>query len=592
MAASPPQPIRPTSQSYPEPIWRQNMPAYLTGRFGQVALAFIIALAVLGQGLSVPFIKDAEPQSAQWIADIVDNGNWLLPKDYYHLVNRKPPLFYWLSALACKVSRGHVDELHARVVSLIAGAALAAEVMAWTAGRLGASVGWLAFVFLLGTYGFASRATVALTDMLLTFLLFSISVVLMPQLQGADSWRRTMAAGVMLGLAVLTKGPLAVVLLALTILIYLLAIRANPLNLVLQSWPWVVLAFGIAVACAWYVPAFIAGRAANVGAVLFEENVGHFLPMSAGGTGEAARPAYYIGLRIIGGAFPLSLLIPAVVLSSADFAENVRRDLFYQLAMALAVLVLFSIASAKRDDYILPALPPIAILFAAQFSQSDGTDDGSRRLAARVRDAAVAGSAITLLVGIFVIFILGRGRGALNLLSWRMASSDQSYAVILVNGITRLTPRFMMFLILALAGAGVALAGVCYRRPLVSGGAFGLLCVAASTLWIGTVKPMEAATRSVAKFAANVRTKVGISAVYVAHPDPEFSWYFGRGVPVVPRSIAVSGPSPGVKTFFVARPSDLATIGPSVRTHLRLIMASQVQGSGGPPSLYLFEAAK
>jgi hypothetical protein len=546
---------------------------------------------VLGHGINAPFIKDAEPQSAQWIADTVDNGNWLLPHDYYQMVNRKPPLFYWLSAVVAKTTGGQVDEARARAVSLAAGAALAAEVMMWSAARLGTCGGWLAFVFLLGTYGFASRATVALTDMLLTFLLFSTYVVLMPQIEDAYLGWRTVTSGVLLGLAILTKGPLAAVLLAFAVLIYLLFLRANPFHPLMHLWPWAVLALGFAVAFIWYIPVFIAGRASNLGGVFFQENLGHFLPASAGGTGEAARPFYYIGLRIVGGALPLSLLIPAVALSSRDFATNLRRDLLHQLAMALAVLLLFSLASAKRDDYILPALPPLAILFAAQFVCPDAPDKASGRSAARLRDAAVAITAATILLGTIAIFIFIRSGGTLSMLGGHLASSDESYAAIFAYGIARLVPPFVVFLILVIAGASVAVAGVWYARPLASGAGLGLLCVAVTTLWIGTVKPIEASTRSVAGFAAKVRAEVGNGSIYVARPDPEMAWYCGHGLPMLPRTIALSGPSHGIKAYFVGRPGDLAVIAPSVRTHMHVIVQSHVLGGGGPPALYLFQSS-
>jgi 4-amino-4-deoxy-L-arabinose transferase-like glycosyltransferase len=609
MAAVPPQPVRRTSaNSFAERSLRwQSVLPHSTARIAQVALAFAIGLAMLGQGINAPFIKDAEPQSAQWIADIVDNGNWLLPSDYYHLVNRKPPLFYWLSAIVAKTSGGRVDEVRARAVSLAAGAALAAEVMAWTAARFGLYGGWLAFVFLLGTYGFASRSTAALTDMLLTFLLFSAYVVLIPQIaplarsfagddKGEGSafppsrWR-TVTAGVLLGLAILTKGPLAAVLLALAVSIYLLLLRENPLRPLLRAWPWVALALSLAVACTWYIPAFIAGRAANLGGVFFQENLGHLLPASAGGTGEAARPVYYIGLRIIGGSLPLSLLIPAVVLSCRNFATIIRRDLLYQLAMALAVLLLFSIASAKRDDYILPALPPLAILFAAQFVCVDGAASSSWRIAAILRDVAVGGSAAAILVATLAICIFVKSGGALRMLGGHLASSDESYVAIFAYGVARLSPPFIVFLVLVIAGAGMVFAGVWYARPLVSGAGFGLLCVAGSSLWIGTMKPMEASTRSVAGFAAKVRAQVGNLSIYVARPDPELAWYYGRGVPVLPRTIAVSGPLPGIRAYFVGRPGDLAVIAPSVRKHMRVVMQSHVLGAGGPPALYLLESS-
>ena len=59
----------------------------------------MFAFVVLVQGISAPFQKDAEPQSAEWIQSIVRDGHWLIPHDAYGYTDRKPPLFYWLSAL-------------------------------------------------------------------------------------------------------------------------------------------------------------------------------------------------------------------------------------------------------------------------------------------------------------------------------------------------------------------------------------------------------------------------------------------------------------------------------------------------------------
>ncbi len=54
---------------------------------------------------------------------------------------------------------------------------------------------------------------------------------------------------------------------------------------------------------------------------MFQENLGHFLPAGAGGTGEAARPFYYIAIKMIGGITPLNFLLPALV------AALIRRRL-------------------------------------------------------------------------------------------------------------------------------------------------------------------------------------------------------------------------------------------------------------------------
>ena len=145
-----------------------------------LAIASIFAFIILVQGISAPFQKDAEPQSAEWIQSIVRDGHWLIPSDAYGYTDRKPPLFYWLSAIVADATGGTVDEVRARAVSVIAGTALATAILAWTAANVGASEGWLAFLLILGTYGFASRATEALTDMLLTFLLFTAYSAIYP----------------------------------------------------------------------------------------------------------------------------------------------------------------------------------------------------------------------------------------------------------------------------------------------------------------------------------------------------------------------------------------------------------------------------
>ncbi|HKV55858.1 MAG TPA: hypothetical protein VJN94_14595 [Candidatus Binataceae bacterium] len=561
-------------------------------RIAAVSAAFLIALVLLGQGITAPFTKDAEPQSAQWIVDIVDHGNWLVQYDYYHVVNPKPPLFYWLAAIGAKATGAHVDEVNARAVSLLAGAILAAEVMAWSAIRLGSGGGWLAFAFLLGSYGYASRATTALTDMLMTLLLFSAYFVAMPLVEGEVSPWRTVATGVLLGLAILAKGPVTLVLFGLAILIYLLLRRENPLRYVMRPWPWVTLAIALAIAACWYVPAFAYGRSSDFAGVFIRENLGHFMPASAGGTGEAARPFYYIVTRTIDAALPLSLLIPALIFAmfSSSFATNASRGMLYQLAMLLAVILLFSLASAKRDDYVLPALPPMAIVFAGLFAgRSDKPEAQSEsEYAANIRDFTVATIAFAMLAGTLAIFAYMKTGGGIAWFGTHLQSSDASYAAIFAYGLARFSPALMGFVLAMIAGASVCCAGLWYRRSLITGAGLAIICIAGTVLWTGTMRPAEAATRTLATFAAEVRARVGADpAIYVAHDNPGFAWYYGGTVPALPLSAASSPIFGNARIYFVGRPGDLALLAPPIRRRMSIVIQSHVLGGGGPPALYV-----
>lgn len=565
----------------------ETVPSRKLAGTGAIVAAFAIALVILSAGITAPFEKDQEPQSAQWVVDIVHKGRWLLPHDYYDFVERKPPLFYWIDAVVVELTGGRVDEARARSASLLGGAALAAVVMAWSASQLGDVTGLLAFLFIIGTYGYASRATTALTDMLMTFLMMSTYLLIYPLVEGEKRPGRMIFAGFVLALAILTKGPVALVLVGLGVFIYVLMLKANPFRLAAKKWPWVVAGMGCGIAALWYIPAFIVGRKSDLTGVFFEENFGHFFPASMGGTGEAARPVYYIVLRMLGGSLPLAFLIPALVLAFArpGFARRFRKPLLYQLAMLLAVILLFSAASAKRDDYILPGLPPLAVLFASLFGcieprqPADGRD-----YAALVRDITAGAIAAVMMAGTLgaLFFFTAGGRFRPHL-----QSSDASYFAIFARGMMSMAPGFLAFVAAIVAGALTTFTGLWRRSTIVSGLGVAVLCLAGTLLWTGVMRPAEARTRTFKEFAAEVRNHIGDAPVYSAYDEPALSFYYGKAVRALPRSLARNGPAPGQKIYLISRLPELRRLTPQVRKDLVVVLHSHMLGGGGPPTLYL-----
>ncbi len=560
-----------------------------------MAAALVAAAIVLSLGVGAPFEKDQETQSAQWIQAIVQRGEWLLPRDDYGGIDRKPPLYYWLSALAVKVGAVRVDEVGARLVALVAGILLAVAAMRWSAAFLGETTGWLALAFVLGTYGFASRATLDLTDMLLSLLLFAVWCCVYRLLEDRGTFAASRAisivGGVLLGLAILTKGPVAIVLIGLAGLIYLLLLRRSPLEVLGRGWPWLMIAVALAIAACWYVPAFIAGGRLVVG-VFLSENFGHFMPSAMGGTGEASRPLWYIAVRMLGGALPQSLLIVALALAFWRRAgdERARKPLLFQLSLVLAVLVFFSIASSKRDDYILPAMPSLAILFAALFTGAAIAPGRERSSPGRVRDltaAAIAAAFVALVIGALVLAHQPR---LLAGFSAALQSSDANFLELFLSGMRHLAPPFAIFVAGSIAGALAVFAGLLVRRPLWSGAGLAAIALAGSTLFAGTLKPESARARSVKAFAEQIHRRIGDAPLYIpwGH-DYELSFYYGRGIWGLDEA-GPSGLSPQSVSdrpvYVVARPRELSRIAPALRSRLKLVMQSGLIGGGGPPALY------
>jgi hypothetical protein len=545
-------------------------------------VAFAIAAIVLAQGISAPFVKDAEPQAASWIQDVASGSHLMIPRDYYGELARKPPLFYWAAGAIAAATGGRVDEVRARIVSVFAGAAIAVVVLIWTAAFLDLTTGWLAFLFLLGSFAFTSRGTLALEDMLLVALMFAAWCALYSAIEDPPSGRKVVAIGVALGLGVLTKGPIAIVLPAFGTIIYLIITRRSIIEQVRQPWPWVVIAIAVAIALPWYVPALMS-NAGEFARIMFQENAGHFLPAAAGGTGEAARPFYYIALKMLGGTTPLNFLLPALVVAviRGEFVAEARRPLMYQLSFLLAMLIFFSLASAKRDDYVLPGIPSLAILLASLF-----TSIRDASITQRLRDLAaiiVAALAIVGLAAASTWISIGHS----GLLA-KINPIDRAQAELLVKYYFGALSLMLMVAAFAVIGCAVLIfSGVRRKLPARTALGLGSLSLLGVLMFTAVLRPETSRERTL-KYAAADISRIAVDApVYVVNENQELAFYLGREAPQIVVHHAIREVTPPAYLF--AYQGDFRGPAASLKDRLRLLQQWDRLGKAGPPALYQLE---
>ncbi|MFZ0659451.1 MAG: hypothetical protein WAM05_12070 [Candidatus Binataceae bacterium] len=547
-----------------------------------IVVAALVAFIVLGQGITAPFQKDAEPQSAQWVQSVA-RGHLTAPRDYYGYLVEKPLLYYWLSGAATRLMGGKTTEVSARIVPLLAGTALAIEVLLWTAENLGAAQGWLAFLFLIATYGYSSRATLALTDMLMTFLVISTLLILYPQLEGSESRVRTVGAIVVLQLAVMTKGPIAAILTGLAILTFLVITGRNPLALLRERWIWILAIAVTAMTVGWYWLWFTLGTW-KIFPIFMTENFGHFLPAKYGGTGEAARPIWYILARLVGGAMPIVLLLPAAIAGfvTGEIEAARRRPLAFAASLAIAVIVFFSLASAKRDDYILPALPGVAILCACVFALNEPTA-GRAHWALRLRTAAVITIALAMLAALAAGIALAITHAHVGL---HLQSSDADELALYVRGFAMMRLGYLTFALAVIAGAIAASIGLVRRNAILAGAAAGLLTLSGSMLANAILRPALAWERSAKTFAFIVHEQIGAAPIFVVRdPNYDFSFYYGTEAPPL-MGRHRQAPLPGVQSYLVANDAERNALAPQYRDCLKLIVKSHLVAHDGPLALY------
>ncbi|MEP6898660.1 MAG: glycosyltransferase family 39 protein, partial [Rhodanobacter sp.] len=225
----------------------------------------------------------------------------------------------------------------------------------------------LAAATLLVTIHFSYQMRNAQIDPLLLGWITLANYGLLRHLLLGPSWRWFAVGCFFAGVGVATKG---VGVLALLMLIpYAVARRRqwSPLNADAGGWRWVAgLACFFVPILGWLLPMLLVARsdgdpqhAAYVQNILFGQTVHRY----ATPTGHLHSPLYFLGIIVIDW-LPLSLLLPWAL--PAWWRRLRRRDARFLLPLGWFVLVLlfFSFSPGKRDVYILPALPMVALALA------------------------------------------------------------------------------------------------------------------------------------------------------------------------------------------------------------------------------------
>jgi len=340
-----------------------------------------------------------EPRYA-WIArDMQETGDWVTPRLYGKPWFEKPPLYYWGAALGFKFFG--VSETTARLPSAIS-ALLATLALAWLALRLyGAQTARWLLLLLPTTVGMIGFSHAAATDMpfaaMLTIaMVFAAQLMnlvpsVAPQLQNyaasvsttfrsltSSTSSTTFTAflfGFFLGLATLAKGPAAIVLSGGAVLLWAVftkrwrdAFRClHPVaiaSFLLTALPWYIL-------CAHRNPDFFR-------VFIIEHNFNRFLTPQF----QHNQPIWYYVPIFILAVFPWIFFH---ALGKLQFLTNWRQRLpeshtrAFLLASAGFTFLFFTLAKSKLPGYLMPAIPPMALLMANAAAANAGASGRSPR---------------------------------------------------------------------------------------------------------------------------------------------------------------------------------------------------------------------
>lgn len=278
---------------------------------------------------------------------------------------QKPPLYYWLAALA-GAPGDRVTEFAARLPSAMAGIAVLWLTMRLGLRLFGTEAALLAGAVLLTTPYFAHLARRAQIDILLAlFELVALalfwSITSRADLQEKDRRRRVALMHAAMGLAILTKGPVGFLIPSLVIVATLAWERRTPeLRKLFPAWAFLL---SLGPGLAWITAALLLAPPGFFGEAVVENLLSRFFEGSS-----HPRPFYYFAYELPLIFLPWTLLAPLIW-------RTARRDVFAQaghqaarpawrflLSWVGVTVLFFSISSGKRELYMIPAFPALALL--------------------------------------------------------------------------------------------------------------------------------------------------------------------------------------------------------------------------------------
>jgi 4-amino-4-deoxy-L-arabinose transferase-like glycosyltransferase len=351
-----------------------------------------------------PLNSSHEARAAQNAQSILSEGDWLLPQLFDRRVElQKPPLYYWLVALAAGLRGGLVDAWAVRLPAALSALVLVVVLYAFCAVRGRPLAGFLAAAILATSLHFTWLARIGRIDMPLTLAVALTVIGFYEAPRGRFRLGWLLLAYLAAAGGVLLKGPIGLVFPAVVLLACrLLEGRTR------QSWRlWLrSLGFGwgiplvIALAGPWFVLASLETRGDFLRVFFWHHNLERGF---GGDAGLASHPWGLYFARLPVDLLPWSLLAPlACWLMLRSPACRADREARLGLAWLGSILLLLLCLTFKRADYLLPAYPGAALFLGCALELWWNRWRSAEHLEARRRltPVVVPGSFVLALVAI------------------------------------------------------------------------------------------------------------------------------------------------------------------------------------------------
>jgi len=433
-----------------------------------VLLCMVTILPWIGLG---EFSTKGEPREAAVAISMMETGNYILPTTYADEFAFKPPMAHWLMAIF-SLPQGYVSEFTARLPSALAFITMLGFILGFFGKRIDKFQITIITAFLLITCVEIHRAAMTTrVDMLLTAFMVIGLIQLFRWEEIQELKGLPIAIPILLGCAILTKGPVGLILPLFVFFVYLLILGKYRFWRIIKALLYITIS-SLFLPLIWYIAAWRQGGEDFLEVVL-AENFGRFLSLDTPDIHYELgheRPVYYNFVTLIAGFIPWTIIVFfslfGIKISKPDKSfKQIMKDCWqkirsmekirlFSLVTLVCIIFFYSIPESKRSVYLLPAYPFIA-LFLAQYMLYLAEY--------RTKVTRIFAALLASVTAIALIILLLTAFGAIDpiaLTSQFTTKADVLYTVSTIAGLLTSPGALTIVIILAVA---ISLGAVCYQ---------------------------------------------------------------------------------------------------------------------------------
>jgi len=325
-----------------------------------------ILIACLGALLFLPFLGRVHLFDWDEINFAESAREMLLTHKYSFLqINfqpfyEKPPFFIWVQALS--MSLFGVNEFAARLPNAIIGIITLLLVFSIGSKLINEKFGWIWVLCYIGSFLPHFYFKTGLIDPLFNLFTFAgiyqfVLLTNLENLKASKNYTRAVLAGIFIGLAILTKGPVALLVTLFCVSFYWVTVRFKPV--IPFKCLAVFLVCGFIVSCAWFGLNTIKNGPVFLYAFI-ERQVELFKNPDAGHGG----PFYFHFIVLFFGCFPASVFMFSAFRNDTAETYPVLNMKKWMIILLFTILLIFSIVKTKIIHYSSLAYFPITFLGA------------------------------------------------------------------------------------------------------------------------------------------------------------------------------------------------------------------------------------